>query len=149
MSFWRLYYHAVWATKDRMPIISDAMVAAIAEAIESTTSDLGVYVFAVGVMPDHIHVFSQIPPTSEVAKVIGRWKGASSHVVNERFPHVIAKLTWQSGYGVLSVSQSGFDQVKAYVENQRERHAKRELYGVLERVDAKETRLLPSPNTRK
>jgi hypothetical protein len=50
---------------------------------------------------------------------------------------------------VLSVSQSGFDQVKAYVENQRERHAKRELYGVLERVDAKETMLLPSPNTRK
>ena len=115
------------------------MVASITEAIESTAADLGVYVFAVGVMPEHIHVFAQIPPTSEVAKVIGRWKGALSHVVNERFPHVSAKLTWQSGYGVLSVSHNGFDQIKDYVQNQRDRHARRELYGfwsVLTRTSA-------------
>jgi REP element-mobilizing transposase RayT len=67
--------------------------------------------------------------------VIGRWKGASSHGANEYRPHAMTKLAWQSGYGVLSVSQSGFDQVVAYVQNQRERHAKRELYGALERMD--------------
>jgi hypothetical protein len=59
--------------------------------------------------------------------------------VNGRFPQSLAKLTWQTGYGVLSVSQSGFDHVKAYVENQRERHAKREIYGVLERIDASDS----------
>jgi putative transposase len=125
----------VWATKNRESVIDDAMVAPIVQAIEGTGRDSGVTVFAVGVMPDHIHVFAQIPPSLVVATVIGRWKGASSHAANEYRSHALTKLTWQSGYGVLSVSQSGFNQVKAYVQNQRERHAGRELYGVLERMD--------------
>jgi hypothetical protein len=42
-------------------------------------------------------------------------------------------LVWQPGYGVLSVSHHGFDQVRDYVLNPCERHAKRALYGVMER----------------
>ena len=70
-----------------------------------------------------------------MASVIGRWKGSSSHAANENRPQGLAKLVWQSGYGVISVSQSGFEPVLAYVRNQRERHARRELYAVLERGD--------------
>jgi hypothetical protein len=42
---------------------------------------------------------------------------------------------WQSGYGVLSVSQRGIEVVREYVLNQRERHAQRTLYTVMERCD--------------
>ena len=135
MPYWRLYYHVVWATKHREPVIDEAMIAPIVQAIEQTVRDPGVIVFAVGVMPDHVHVFGQIPPALVVASAIGHWKGASSHAANEHQRHAMTKLAWQSGYGVLSVSQSGFDRVLAYVQNQRERHARRELYGVLERTD--------------
>ena len=136
MPFWRLYYHAVWATKNREPVIDDAMIPPMSQVIEQTTRDLGVTLFAIGVMPDHVHVFAQIPPSLEVAAIIGRWKGASAHAANEHRSHALTRLSWQSGYGVLSVSQSGFDRVRAYVMNQRELHARRELYGVLERIDA-------------
>ena len=67
-------------------------------------------------MPDHVHVFAQIPPTQTVAHVVGRWKGASSFAVNAHRPDTAAKLAWQEGYGALSVSQSGFDRVLAYVQ---------------------------------
>jgi putative transposase len=133
--YWRLYYHAVWATKNREPLIDDAMISHIVQAIEQTVRDPGVTIFAVGVMPEHIHVFAQIPPSLTVASVIGRWKGASSHAANEHRRHAFTKLAWQSGYGVLSVSQSGFEPVLAYVQTQRERHTSRELHGVLERTD--------------
>jgi len=139
--FWRLCYHAIWATKHREPIIEERMIAPIIRAIETTASDLDVVVFAVGVMPEHIHVFAQIPPSQPVAKVVGRWKGASAHVVNAARPEALTRLTWQGGYGVLSVSQSGFDRVVEYVQNQRERHARRELYGVLERADDEPMRM--------
>jgi REP element-mobilizing transposase RayT len=132
--YWRLYYHAEWATKNRESVIDDGMIVPIVQAIEQTARDPGVTVFAVGVMPEHVHVFAQIPPSLSVANIIGRWKGASSHAANEHRPNTLAKLAWQSGYGVLSVSQSGFDQVLAYVQNQHERHANRTLYGVLERT---------------
>jgi REP element-mobilizing transposase RayT len=133
MPFWRLYYHAAWATKNRASLVLDGMIEPITRAIEETARDQGVTVFAVGVMPDHVHVLAQIPPAVSVAAVVGRWKGASSHAANEFKPQSVPRLVWQSGYGVLSVSQSGFDQAKAYVLNQRERHARRELYGLLER----------------
>ena len=86
-------------------------------------------------MPDHVHVFAQVPPSLVVATVIGRWKGSSSHTANEHRSFASTRLAWQSGYGVLSVSQSGFDQVKAYVQNQRQHHARRELFGVFEHMD--------------
>jgi putative transposase len=79
MPFWRLYYHAVWATKNRDSVIDGGMATPITEAIDLTTRDLGVTVFAVGVLLDHVHVFAQIPPSLAVASAVGRWKGASSH----------------------------------------------------------------------
>lgn len=132
--FWRLYYHAIWAMKHREPIIEEAMIAPIVRAIKTPASGLDVVVFAVGVRPEHIHVVAQIPP-QPVATVVGCWKGASSHVVNALRPEAPTRLSWQGGYGVLSVSQSGFDRVVEYVQNQRERHARREIYGVLESTD--------------
>jgi putative transposase len=132
----RLLYHVVWATKHRTPTIHESMEDVIREAISETSRGLDVAIFAVGVMPDHVHVFAQIPPTVEVARVIGRWKGASSHAVNATRPDALDVLAWQSGYGVLSVSQSGFDRVLEYVQKQRERHTARQLYGVMERDDS-------------
>ena len=135
MPYSRLLYHVVWTTKNRQPVIDDGMVMPIQHAIAETSRELSVNVYAVGVMPDHVHVFAQISPALTVARVIGRWKGASSHAANEHRPSTLKMLAWQSGYGVLSVSQSGFDRVLAYVQNQRARHAAREIYGAMERTE--------------
>jgi len=104
MPYARLLYHVVWATKHRQPTIDDGMIAPIRQAIEQTSGELDVTVYAIGVMPDHVHVFAQIPPALTVARVIGRWKGASSHAANANRPHSLGILVWQSGYGVLSYS---------------------------------------------
>lgn len=135
MPYARQLYHAVWPTKFRQPIIDEEMAILIREAIEQMSRDLEITIYAIGVMPEHVHVFAQIRPALTVAKVIGRWKGASSHAVNAARPTQLGVLAWQSGYGVLSVSQSGFEQVLAYVQHQRERHAAREVYGIMERAD--------------
>lgn len=135
MPYWRLYYHVVWATRHREPMISEGMIEPIVRAIEQTTRESGVNVFAVGVMADHVHVLAQIPPSLAPSAVIGQWKGASSHAANSQGPESLAKLAWQAGYGVQSVSQRGFDQVRDYVLNQRQRHAARQVYGAYERTE--------------
>jgi REP element-mobilizing transposase RayT len=135
MPYARLLYHAVWATKFRQPVIDEAVALLVAQAIEQTSRELDVVVYAVGTMPDHVHVFAQIPPALTVAKVIGRWKGASSHAANANRADALSVLAWQSGYGVLSVSQSGFDKVMAYVQNQQARHASREVYAAMEKSE--------------
>ena len=134
MPYARLLYHVVWATKHRQPSITDARETIIRDSIAATSQEMDLTVYGVGIMPEHVHVFAQIPPTLAVARVIGRWKGASSHAVNALTPDAQDSFAWQEGYGVLSVSQSGFDRVLDYVQRQRERHATRELYGVMERT---------------
>lgn len=116
-------------------MIDDAMILPITEAIRDTCLDLDVKVSAVGVMPDHVHVLAHIPPTHAIAPIVGRWKGASSFAANAKCPDALARLAWQRGYGVVSVSPSGFERVLEYVQNQRERHARREIYRMLERSD--------------
>lgn len=101
----RLLYHAVWATKSRQPMIDETMEALIRGAVEQTSRELDVTIFAVGIMPEQVHVFAQIPPALTGAKVIGRWKGAPSYAVNAHYPNRLGILALQSGYGVLSVSQ--------------------------------------------
>jgi putative transposase len=135
MPYWRLFYHVVWATKHRDPVITDAMIEPITQAIVQTASESGVRVFAVGVMPDHVHVLAQVPPSLTVSMVIGQWKGASSHAANGLRLNSSTRLAWQEGYGVHSVSPRGFDQVREYVVHQRERHAAREVYPAYERIE--------------
>jgi putative transposase len=134
MPYARLLYHVVWATKQRHPSIVDGMAEPIRQAIEETSREMEVTNFAIGIMPEHVHVFAQIPPGLPVSRVIGRWKGASSHAANEHRAMSGATLVWQGGYGVLSVSQSGFERVLDYVQRQREIHAARQIYSVMERV---------------
>lgn len=135
MPYARLLYHVVWAMKHRLPSITDAREAVIRDSIAATSKEMDLAVYGVGIMPDHVHVFAQVPPALTVARVIGRWKGASSHAVNDLIPDAQDTFAWQEGYGVISVSQPGFDRVLEYVQCQRERHATRELYGVMEQID--------------
>ena len=107
MPYARLLYHVVWATKHRPPSITEAREAIIRASIAATSKDMDLAVYGVGIMPDHVHVFAQISPTLTVARVIGRWKGASSHAVNAEIPDAQDLFAWQEGYGVISVSQRG------------------------------------------
>ncbi len=133
MLYARLYYHILWAIRDRQPII-DADVARIVEvAIRATCRDVGAHVFAFGAMPDHVHLAVSIPPKHAVATIVGRIKGASSHAVNAAQPNRGEPFAWQIKYGVLSFGERAREDVAAYVNDQPHRHANRQIVRGLER----------------
>ena len=72
--------------------------------------------------------------TTSIADLVRNIKSNSSSWVHDTFPDR-SSFAWQSGYGVLTVSQNGFERAVAYVRQQRERHAAREVYGALERIE--------------
>ena len=63
MSLWRLYYHLVWATKERQPLINPETEAALYPYIISKADTLRCIVHAIGGVEDHIHLVVSIPPT--------------------------------------------------------------------------------------
>ncbi|HEY7033568.1 MAG TPA: IS200/IS605 family transposase [Thermomicrobiales bacterium] len=136
MAYWRLFYHLVWATRSREPLIGEREETIIRRSFQTTLDSMRVIPHAIGMMPDHTHVVASIPPSVLVAEVVKRLKGASTHAVNHESgvpPEV--PFAWQGGYGVLSFSERALPDVVAYVRNQREHHAKATTWPGLERTD--------------
>ena len=135
MAYWRLYYHIVWATKGRELLVTAELEPLLHDYLRGKVISLGGVFHAVGGIEDHIHVVASIPPKIAVATFVGQLKGASSHWANHLTEYDSA-LYWQDGYGVFSFGKQTLPRVVAYVLNQREHHAKNDLWLALGRVEA-------------
>jgi REP element-mobilizing transposase RayT len=120
MAYWRLHYHLVWATFRREPLIDSACAALIHQTLYGKAKELGILIHAVGNGEDHTHVVASIPPKLSVAGCVGKFKGASSHRVNQASRQ--QTFQWQGGYGALSLGERSLERVIAYARNQREHH---------------------------
>ena len=134
MPYWRLFYHLVWATEERAPLIDEAVAAALERSFRATCEETSVRVFAVGLMPDHVHLVVSIPPRIALADIAGRLKGASSYAakgpdLSTRQSH----FAWQAEYGALSFGEKALPDIVDYACNQPSRHATHALWPALER----------------
>ena len=132
MAYWRVFYHLVWATKNREPLLTNQSEPVIQRSFQLTSDDMGLIVQAVGVMPEHVHVALSIPPSIAVAEAVKRLKGASSHAVNRAL--LGNGFGWQDSYGLHSFSEKGLPRVCDYVLNQFEHHANQTTIRAMERV---------------
>jgi REP element-mobilizing transposase RayT len=78
MPYWRLFYHIVWGTKNRLPLIESAWEKDLYGYIWGKATALECIPHAINGMSDHLHVVISIPPKLSVATLIGQLKGASS-----------------------------------------------------------------------
>jgi putative transposase len=130
---WRLFYHLVWSTKFREPLIEDKHLDTLQRELRASGKRQRALIHAVGIMPDHVHIVASIPPSISVATFVGGLKGASSRLLNKEFftPNGTT-FAWQGDYSVLSFGEKALRDVIAYAENQRARHASRNLWPPLE-----------------
>lgn len=132
MPFYRLYYHLVWATKNREPLIQPEIENRLFGYIVNKAAESGVYIYAINGWDDHIHLVASIPPKHAVADVVKRLKGASSHNLNH-VGGLDGSFGWQRGYGALTVGEQHRPIAEAYVQNQKEHHQKQSTNAWLER----------------
>ena len=130
--FRQLYYHVVWTTKNREPVLTSRLQQHLFNAVTEKCRALGCVVHALNAIEDHVHLALEIPPALAVASAIGQIKGAASHHLNERQP---GSAYWQDGYGVVTFRKGDLEKVKQYVVSQQERHAGNGLSRVLEAVE--------------
>ena len=135
MALWRLYYHLVWATKERQPLIVPDKEVKLYNYIIGKADHLSCIVHAVGGIEDHIHLLVSIPPTLSIANFVKNIKGSSSHYLNHYSSANINKFAWQNGYGVFSLGSKQLDKAIAYVNNQKQHHSQSTVISSLEQYD--------------
>jgi putative transposase len=133
MPYWRLFYHFVWGTKNREPLIAPQWEEALHNAIAAKATELGAFVHAVGGIEDHVHLVVSVPPKIALSTFIGQVKGNSSHFVNHGLD-ADTHFAWQAEYGVVSFGEKMLDMVAQYAKNQRQHHADGTTIAMLERV---------------
>jgi putative transposase len=135
MPYARLFYHMIWGTKNREPLIRVEFEASLHNVIAAKGKSLGGFVYVVGGIEDHVHLVVSVPPAIALADFIGQVKGNSSHFVNHELS-LSYQFNWQAEYGVVSFGGKQLDKIVKYVKSQRQHHLEGTINPFLERVEA-------------
>lgn len=123
-SYNKIWIHAIWATKERMPLVNSKIEQKLYNFVSDQLREQGCLVRIINGMPDHIHCLFLLNPQKSIAEVIKQIKGSSSHFVNQN--NLIAeKFAWQTGYASFSISESAVEKVFEYIKNQKQHHLKK------------------------
>ncbi|HZT43524.1 MAG TPA: IS200/IS605 family transposase [Chthonomonadaceae bacterium] len=114
--------HFVWATQDRIPLITPNIERRLYRYITSVCQQHGCPAIAVGGMPDHIHLLVSLSNTISLSELMKEIKGSSSRFVSEQL-HPEGWFAWQPNYGAFSVSPADKEKVIGYILNQKQHHA--------------------------
>jgi len=130
---WRFFYHVVWGTQQRLPVIDERIAGIVRESIAAVATHHRVLIHAIGIMPDHVHAVLSIPPSVSVATVMQGLNGVSNCRINE-VGTSFGEFRWQSEYGALTFAEGALPTVIHYVEHQAEHHAEGSLRPTLENL---------------
>ena len=120
-SFASLYFHLVFSTKNRQPLIDAELQSRLYEYMGGILRSEKSVLLAAGGMADHVHLLVSLSRELSIADVIRIVKASSSKWIHETFQDR-AQFAWQAGYGAFSVSFSNLPDVKDYIGRQAEHH---------------------------
>jgi REP element-mobilizing transposase RayT len=132
MAYWRLYYHFVWTTKNRLPLITPEVEEVLFGYLIGKAHEMKSIVHAVGGVEDHVHLAASVPPCVALSDFVARLKGSSSHRLNEALRDAFA---WQGGYGVVSFGEKQLPWVVGYVNRQKRHHGELTAVATLEQIN--------------
>ncbi|MCK5118927.1 MAG: IS200/IS605 family transposase, partial [Candidatus Latescibacteria bacterium] len=116
-SAFSLYYHFVWVTKHREPMLVDKIKKDIGNLLIERCRDLNYHILEMAVMPEHVHLLLSLKPTDFLPKVATYLKGGVSRAFNISHEDC---LDWTDGYSVDTVGKMGLQTVCEYIVRQRE-----------------------------
>ncbi|TAE37571.1 MAG: IS200/IS605 family transposase [Sphingobacteriales bacterium] len=120
----KVWIHAIWATKERLPLISFSAEQKIYDFMYTEFEKIACNARIINGMPDHIHCLFLLNAQKSVADVIKQIKGSTSHHINTE-ELLVEKFSWQTGYAAYSVSESQLEKVYQYIKNQKQHHLKK------------------------
>src|SRR5207302_9387141 len=85
-----LSYHIVFCPKYRLKVLVGEVEQRLKHVLYATAQQYGVLIETMEVMPDHVHLFVTSDGTRCVAEIVHRLKGASSRILRQESPHLVA-----------------------------------------------------------
>jgi putative transposase len=115
--------HIVWCPKYRRRVLVGRVAVRLRELVEAKAAEKDWEIIALEVMPDHVHLFVKHEPKASASYVANQFKGFTSRVLREEFPHLKSQMPtlWSSSFFVASVGAVSATTVEQYINTQWER----------------------------
>jgi len=121
MSFVKVLVHAVWATKNRQPVMINGKREVLQKHIWQYALSKKVVINCIGGYHEHLHCLFSLNVDQSVAEVLKLIKGESSFWANKQGLFE-AKFQWGQEFFAASVSESALEKVRGYILNQEVHH---------------------------
>ncbi len=121
MSYIKIWIHAVWGTKNRLPLLKEPVLTQVCNHILNNANKKGIYIDTINGYDEHIHTLTLLKHDLTISRQMQLLKGESAFWINK---NNIAKANfeWADKYFAASVSDDKIDKVRAYIANQQEHH---------------------------
>ena len=114
-------YHLIWCTKYRRKVLCGEIENRLKDLLLAKARELEITIEAMGVMPDHVHLFVKTTPVDSPHYVVQQLKGLSSRVLREEFSSLKSRLPtlWTRSYYCESVGHISAETVERYIAEQK------------------------------
>ncbi len=115
-----ILYHLVFCPKRRKPILVGDVERDAAELIRRKCEQHGWEVVALEIMPDHVHLFVRVWPTTSAADGVKESKGMTSHELRAQYPHLLKLPSlWTRSYFAATAGNVSQETIRRYIEAQK------------------------------
>ena len=121
-------HHFVFCPKYRRKIFADQAVNNACYAIfYEVAEQYKIKIFALQIMPDHVHLFADIPPTMSQSKAEQLFKGISARELRRLYPDEIHEYKlgehfWSAGSFHRSVGNVTAETIQHYIATSQSKH---------------------------
>ena len=116
-------YHIVWVTKYRFKVLDKNMEIALKWAIKEICDWKEIDILEGAVMPEHIHLYLQIPPKHSISDTVKWLKGKTAERLFQKFPQLTKQYwgrhLWARGYFVSTIGITDTI-IREYIQHQRQ-----------------------------
>lgn len=110
-------YHLVWKPKYAFPVFRNEHYRRVCDGVlRMIAAQHHFKVYELKVMPDHVHLFVECPPTLSIVKALQLFKGISSRVLRRNFSFLRQyKHLWSPGKFFRSVGNVTAETIQHYI----------------------------------
>ena len=119
-----IQYHIIWCPKFRFSVLKSDTEETLKQILQKICDDYGYKIKALEVMPDHIHIFVDVPQMVAPCDVVRTLKSISAIEMIKSFPelkqfYARCGVLWSRGYFISTVGHISEATVINYIEEQK------------------------------
>lgn len=120
-----IQYHIIWCPEFRFSVLKGNVEDTLKQMLHKICDDYSYHIKALEAMPDHIHIFIDVPQTVAPCDVVRTLKSISAIEMLKAYPelkqfYARCGVLWSRGYFISTAGHISETAAKKYIEEQKD-----------------------------